>query len=105
MRSGTVKDPLLFSTHFGVDADALDYAGLIDPFLNVDTPLFVDPVLLSKSGNNIIRAEAHPAFRKHFESFVRLLVISDAEGDAAWRAAQRLLDLREPPENGLGYGS
>lgn len=30
--------------------------------------------------------------------------MSQAENDAAWKAARRQLDLREPPENGLGYG-
>ncbi|MBJ7542239.1 hypothetical protein JDN41_01545, partial [Rhodomicrobium udaipurense] len=99
-----VKDPILFSAHFGLSSEMLAKVGLIDPFLDVDTQLFIDPVLLEKSGNPIIKTEAQQAFRDHFNNFVRLLVISKAEGDAAWRAAQRLLDLREPPENGLGYG-
>jgi len=30
----TIKDPILFSKHFGVASDAFDDAGLIDPFLN-----------------------------------------------------------------------
>jgi hypothetical protein len=100
----TVKSPILFSAHFDIDPERLSEAGLIDPFLNVDTQLFIDPVLLAKSANHIIRTEAISAFRTHFENLVRLLAISQAEGDAAWRAAQRLLNLREPPENGLGYG-
>jgi hypothetical protein len=82
----------------------LNEAGFIDPFLNVDTQLFIDPILLEKSANPVIRTEALGAFRVHFGSFVRLLVISKTEGDAAWRAAQVLLNLHEPPENGLGYG-
>ncbi|MGV7217154.1 chromosomal replication initiator DnaA [Bradyrhizobium sp. UFLA05-112] len=99
-----VKNPVLFSTHFGIGPKVLHDAGLIDPFLNVDTQLFICPVLLGKSANLVIRTEALPAFRAHFENFIRLLVISRAEGDAAWRGARRLLNLREPPENGLGYG-
>ena len=100
----TVIKPVLFSAHFAISPALLDVARLIDPFLNVDTQLFIDPVLLAKSANPIIRNEAHTAFRAHFENFVRLLAISQTEGDAPWRAAQRLLNLREPPENGLGYG-
>jgi hypothetical protein len=99
-----VKNPLLFSVHFGVDEAELAASNLIDPFLNVDTQLFIDPVLLAKSGNEIIRIEAYEAFKSHFGNFVRLLAISRSENDVAWRAAQRLLNLREPPENGLGYG-
>ena len=100
----TVKNPLLFSSYFNIHPDLLTDAGLIDPFLNVDTQLFIDPVLLVKSANDIIRTEAAGAFHTHFENFIRLLAISQTEGDAAWRGAQRLLNLREPPENGLGYG-
>lgn len=99
-----IKDPILFSAHSGLDPEAFGQAGLVDPFINVDTQLFVDPILLEKSANRIINTEAHKAFRDHFDSFVRLLAISQTKGDAAWRAAQRLLNLREPPENGLGYG-
>lgn len=82
----------------------LEAAGLLDPFLNVDTPLFIDPILLSKSGHKVIRVDALAAFRKHFDSFLRLLQMSEREGDAAWKAAERVLDLSEPPDNGLGYG-
>ncbi|MET3594108.1 hypothetical protein ABID26_003514 [Mesorhizobium shonense] len=98
-------NPLLFSESFGIPADVLDKAGLIDPFLNVDTPLFVDPILLDKSSIEIIRKDAYAALRKHFENVVRLLMISEKEGDAPWRGAQKLLNLREPPANGLGYGT
>jgi hypothetical protein len=94
----------LFSQHFGLNPELLEAAGLIDPFVNVDTQLFIDPVLLEKSSHELIRGEALAAFRKHFDNFLRLLAISEREGDAAWRGAQRLLDLSEPPDNGLGYG-
>lgn len=100
-----VENPVLFSTYFKIDADELTKAGLIDPFINVDTPLFIDPVLLEKSQHSIIRNEALSDFRSHFGNFVRLIFISQNEGDAAWKAAERLLDLSEPPENGLGFGS
>lgn len=100
----TIRSPLLFSTHFGIPAEEMDRAGFIDPFINVDTQLFIDPVLLDKSTHDKIRVDAYAAFCRHFENFVRLLSISEKEGDAAWRSASVLLDLREPPENGLGYG-
>ncbi|PNG27243.1 hypothetical protein [Methylocella silvestris] len=99
-----VKDPTLFSVYFGVESDALQAAGLIDPFLDVDINLFIDPVLLEKSSHPQIRKQGIDEFRRHFQNFVRLLAISKEENDAAWKAARRQLDLREPPENGLGYG-
>ena len=99
-----VQNPTLFSAYFGVSSEALANAGLIDPFLEVDVPLFIDPVVLEKSTNNTVRTAALPRFRQHFEVFVRMLAISKVENDAAWKGARRRLDLREPPENGLGYG-
>jgi hypothetical protein len=94
----------LFSTYFGVPSQALADAGLINPFLDVDVPLFIDPVLLEKSSNTTINTTAIARFRKHFEILVRMLTISKVENDAAWKGARRQLDLSEPPENGLGYG-
>jgi hypothetical protein len=99
-----VHDPILFSTYFGVPPETLADAGLIDPFLDLDVPLFIDPVLLEKSSNDTIRESALLRFRQHFEVLVRMLAISKTEDDAAWKGARRQLDLREPPENGLGYG-
>ena len=99
-----VYKPVLFSTYFNIPASSFDVAGLIDPFIDVDTQLFIDPVLLEKSENAAMASGAIAAFRNHFSNFVRLIAISEREGDAAWKSAEKLLDLREPPENGLGYG-
>lgn len=101
----SIANPLLFSTYFGIDPDILNDAGLIDPFVNVDTPLFIDPVLLEKSGHPVIAKDAFTAFREHFGKYIRLLKISQKPGDAPWRAAEAFLNLHEPPENGLGFGS
>lgn len=99
-----VQNPVLFSMHFGVPAQAFIDAGLIDPFLDVDIPLFIDPVLLEKSSNSQINKNAIERFRRHFEILVRMLILSKTDNDAPWKAARRQLDLREPPQNGLGYG-
>lgn len=98
------SDPTLFSKHFNIEPEQLSNAGLIDPFLDVDTQLFIDPILLEKSSIPLISGDAHTALRSHFSNVFRLLAISVKEGDAAWKAAQRLLELTEAPFNGLGYG-
>ena len=100
-----IQNPTLFSAYFRVSPQALEAAGLIDPFLDVDVPLFIDPVLLEKSSNKTINTTAIDRLRSHFETLVRLLTMSKAADDAAWKAARRQLDLSEPPENGLGYGA
>ncbi|TGS82738.1 hypothetical protein EN817_25185 [Mesorhizobium sp. M3A.F.Ca.ET.174.01.1.1] len=101
----TFSNPLLFSQHFNIDPAALAAAGLIDPFLTVDTQLFIDPILLDKSGNKLIREDAYQTFCTHFQRVVRLLAICKREGDPAWKAAQWQMSLREAPANGLGYGT
>jgi hypothetical protein len=95
--------PLLFSSYFGIEPEALDKAGLLDPFLEYDVQLFIDPLLIAKSSNDIFRNDGYDQFHKHFENLIRLLRICKNKGDAAWKGAERLLSLQEPPENGLGY--
>lgn len=97
------QNPNLFSHHFGIAPEKLSEDALIDPFIDIDVPLFIDPVLLQKSSNRIISQDAYEAFKRHFTNFTRLLALSEAHNDAPWRAAKRFLNLREPPENGLGY--
>lgn len=99
-----IKNPILFSNHFNIDKSVFAKVGFVDPFLNVDTQLFIDPVLLSKSRFKEISNKGYQGFRTHFNNFIRLLDMSESENDAAWVAARRLLDLREPPQTGLGYG-
>ena len=44
-----IKNPILFSTYYGINASDLEVRGILDPTLNVDTRLFIDPLLLSQS--------------------------------------------------------
>ncbi len=95
--------PILFSTYFDIEPIEFDKSGLLDPYVNTDTPLFIDPLLIDKSANKILASAGIEQFRAHFEKLVRLLAIVEEEGDPAWRGAERLLSLSEPAENGLGY--
>ena len=100
-----IQSPTLFSSHFGINASLLNTAGLIDCFVDADTPLFIDPTLLAKSSNNKISSKAYRQFRTHFEQVIELIDIYENRGDPAWKAARNLINLNEPPETGLGYGS
>ena len=55
------SDPTLFSKHFNIDPEELSRAGLIDPFLDVDTQLFIDPILFEKCTISLINKDAHTA--------------------------------------------
>lgn len=95
--------PTLFSVKFGISASELDKANLLDPYIDTDTPLFIDPLLIDKSANSILRTAGLAQFRDYFGKVVGLLAIAEIEGDPAWIGAERLLSLKEPAENGLGY--
>ena len=97
--------PVLFSTHFAVLSAALAAAKLLDPILNSDTKLFIDPLLLWKSQNSKIISEGRTAVETCFQNVIGLLDISRAEGDAAWKGAYNALNLDERSETGLGYGA
>jgi hypothetical protein len=83
MARARIQNPILFSAFFGVSSQSA--AGFIDPFLDVDVQLFIDPALLEKSTNETINTAAISRFRSHFEKLVRLLSISKTEDDAAWK--------------------
>lgn len=102
--SATLIQPVLFSTQFGIPSSVLDKAGLIDPILNSDTKLFIDPLLIAKSANPLIRSKGIKLLEQRFRGVLDLLDVSQAVGDVAWKGAYKQLNLDERAETGLGYG-
>lgn len=100
----SLVNPILFSQRFNVSPTAMAQAGLLDPFLNADTKLFIDPLLLEKSGHPTIKAKGLAALKAGFSNVLDLLEASRRPGDAAWKGAAKLLNLEETAETGLGYG-
>lgn len=101
---GKIRNPVRFSEHFGVDAVVLGELGILDPTLNVDVKLFIDPLLLSVSQHPEIR-NAASSFRSFFAEIIKLLAASKREGDVAWREATRRLQFAEIPGTCLGYSA
>jgi hypothetical protein len=100
-----IKDPISFSEHFGVDPKRLDKLGFMNPVLNVDTKLFIDPLMIQKSSHAVIRGSAYKRFREHFEKIIKLLKASHVRNDKPWIAARQLLDYHEFKGTCLGYGA
>lgn len=100
-----IRDPLLFSKHFNIDPEKLEILGVLDPVLNVDTKLFIDPLLLSHSAHEEIKIGAHNSYVAFFEMMVKLLLASKKEGDVPWRNADRHFTFPETSGTGLGYGA
>jgi len=100
-----IKNPHLFSAHFGADPSLLKRLGVFDPILNVDSRLFIDPLLLRGSGHKEIRVDAVRQYDEHFGKIIKLLKASKTTGDVAWRSAEPLLRSPEIKGTCLGYGA
>jgi hypothetical protein len=96
--------PLFFSKHFGLPALWLEGRNLLDPILNADTKLFIDPLLLRQSKEKLASEQALGLLRKRFDDIIKLLMASRRSGDPASLAAAGLLDLSERRETCLGFG-
>jgi hypothetical protein len=94
-----------FSSSFGIDPNSLIEYGCFDPYINMDTKLFIDPLLIGSSKFEIIRDQGFDAFKEYFSKYIKLLMASDNPGDIAERNARRLLKFKEIPYTCIGYGS
>lgn len=100
-----IKNPILFSTYYGVNPSDLEKLGVLDPTLNVDTRLFIDPLLLSQSRHPEISIDSHDAYEQHFRTIIKFLKVSTRKYDVAWKTAKRLLFFPEIKWTCLGYGA
>ena len=101
---GKLVRPVLFSAKFNLPKLYLEKRGLLDPILNADTKLFIDPLLLKGSKNKTIKSRGLSLLRQRFEEIIRLASASRKTDDAAWRAACRRMNLDERREICLGFG-
>src|SRR6478736_835388 len=93
-----IVNPKLFSQQFGVPKADIDKAGFLDPFLNADTKVFIDPLLLRHSKNTTLRTKGFMAFRKRTADIVNLLLATPTNSGPAWKAVLGLIDLHERRE-------
>lgn len=102
---GKIRNPVRFSTYFNVNPDYLIEVGALDPTLNLDTNLFIDPLLLSTSQHREVREQGYSAYCKHFGQVITLLNESKAVNDTYWRYARKLMRFPEIKQTCLGYGT
>lgn len=100
-----IRDPRRFSEHFGLPSERLDEVGVLDPTLNVDTRLFIDPLLLENSRHPEIAEGARATYEQHFTTIIKFLRATTSRSDVAWRSAERLLSFPEIKWTCLGYGA
>lgn len=101
---GRIKNPVRFTTCFSLAPTALTRLGVLDPTLNADTKLFIDPMLLAKSRHREMK-QAAKDFRDYFATLAKLLAVTKKPGDVAWRSAEGRLRFSEVMGTCLGYGA
>jgi hypothetical protein len=100
-----ISSPITFSSYYKIAPKVLDDLGVFDPTLNIDTKLFIDPLLLSKSSYDIINVKAVEKLEKYYENIISLLEESKIKDDFAYKHAERLIHVKELPGTCLGYGT
>ena len=99
-----IKDPINFSTKFGIKKTEITRVGVIDVILNADTRLFIDPLLLKNSRHDEMSGSANSRYRFHFEQVIKLLKLSQNKKDVPWRNVNKLFQFHEISWTCLGYG-
>ena len=99
-----IKSPILFSQYFGIAPQVLDDEGIFDPILNLDTKLFIDPLLLEKSNHDIIKNQAASELNVFYTNILSLLKLSKTKNDFAYKSALNQLPQNEIAGTCLGYG-
>ncbi|MHA7876885.1 hypothetical protein [Roseivivax sp.] len=84
-----------FSSVFGVAAKDMRRLGVLDPTLDVDARLFIDPFLLPHSQHTEFKDCAFAKYEEHFTQIYKLIILSQQEGDKAWKAALRKFQFSE----------
>ncbi len=100
----TINNLIRLSDHYDVDPEELNKRNLLNPTLAADIRVFVDPLLLEKSKYEEFSQAARNSFRAYFEKVISLILLSNHEGDKAWKAAFKMLSFPEFGWTKLGYG-
>ena len=100
-----IISPVLFSQYFKIDPNILEDDYIFDPILNLDTLLFIDPLLLNTSLYKIIREQSTIQLKTFYENIISLLQISKKKNDFAYKTAFDLIPKKEVDGTFLGYGT
>lgn len=99
-----MKVPVQFSGHFGLKKQKLSQLGLLDPILNLDTKLFIDPLLLNLSKHIEMNSASH-TIDEYFDVIIKLLLNSKSPNDIAGKTAYKKFLFHEVSGTCIGYGT
>jgi hypothetical protein len=100
-----ITNPVRFSDHFGIDERVLAKAGVLNSTLNVDTKLFMDPLLMERSAHEEISVGGRSTYNTYFTAVIKFLKATNSDDDVAGKTARKLLSFPEIKWTCLGYGA
>lgn len=96
--------PLSVSDHLGISAPALEASGAFNAIIDIDSRLFIDPLLVRRSAVPEFEGAAD-VIDARLSAVLTLLKASKQRGDVAWRNAAARLEFRELKGLAIGYSS
>lgn len=92
------------SDYLNISKNEFNELGIFDPFIGVDTHLFLDPALLRVTKIKEFK-NSYEKLTIHFQDVLKLLVVSKTENDIFWKEALKRLIFKETRGISIGYGS
>lgn len=86
--------PITISQEFKINPDRLQKEGAFDSFLDIDTRLFINPNLLRITTTPELK-KSYQKLLEHFSKIIKVLSVSQKEGDRFWRQADKLFTFHE----------
>lgn len=96
--------PQSLSMYLSVDPSSLSDRGALDPVLDMDTRLFIDPHLLKHCDIEEL-SESYSRLQTRFKQIGKLLAASESEFDVFWNKADSMMQWPEVKGLCIGYAS
>lgn len=93
---------ITITDYLKIDKDKFDELGAFDSFLEINSKLFVSPMLLKRTSNEFFIG-SYEEIRNQFTVILKLLKISKSKGDRYWKQAVKMLVSEEQKGISLGY--
>ena len=93
-----------FADYYGIDESTFEASGALDPILDVDTRLFIDPALLRITTVPEL-VESYAEVHNYFADVVKVIRRIERPSDRMWREADNRLTFPEIGGLSIGYSS
>lgn len=100
-----VRKATKLSTKFGINKQALKKLGVLDPTIDVDTPLFIDPTLFKASKQPEFNDQARRILDSYFALLLKVLKVENDTSGKAAKAAAQMISYHEIKGTCLGYSA